>query len=598
MTCGFSKLVDFFKLEELPADFEKKERWPDTHSMMYTGGTIRPIIDGKVDKVEAIGFHEGKVYAVGTENHVRAKMNKFKPSCIHLSDEQALIPGMIDPHLHIVPKAVFMAWEDFSPFNGQKLRKNYNLDYLKKAIANAKSKFGNTDTDKWILGTGVDPSLMPFTIVSDGLNQLTSLGTSAIDAMEDKNPVFIMAASGHTAYVNTPALERIYHSLLNVKLRENFPEFEDYNKFVCDQGGLQEADNMKPAFLAIPLTQLHILSLYKNIDSFVDEALSRGVTMMYDAAAIAPTIGILNVYLLFHQNKIRIGYAKVCSSLADVQKLPDYTPMSEFKNNHAGSVKIVSDGSNQGLTGYQNEPYCCEPGKEGAFNFPHDEDKITSDSEFAMMVKTATDKGWPLMIHANGNKAIEFTLEAYKLALEGKSGLTKRHRIEHCSLVDDKTLDRIKSLGISPSFLIGHVGYWGYAFKNAILEDKADLLDICQSALKKDMCITLHSDCFVTPIGPLRLMEQAITRIMEEDPAGNVLNAQEKITPEQALKVVTYNAAWQCHVEKWIGSLEEGKMADYVILGEDPITRADPVGIRDIPILETWVEGRCMYKKD
>ena len=591
MTCSFSKLVNFFKLDELPSASQEEHIWSHTHSVMYTGGTIRPIIDGRVDKVEAIGFHDGKVYAVGTEDQVKAKMYSLKPNYIRLSDGQALIPGLIDPHLHIVPTAIFMSWEDFSPFDGQKLRKDYNLDYLKKAIASAKSKLGSPDTNKWILGTGVDPSLMPFTIVPNGLNKLTSLGTSDMDAMEDKNPVFIMAASGHTAYVNTYALERMYHSLLNIKLREKFPKFEDYKKFVCDKGGLQEADNMSPAFLAIPLTQLHILSLYKNIDRFVDEALSRGVTMMYDAASIAPTIGILNVYLLFHQNKIRIGYAKVCQSLADVEKLPDYKPMSSFKNNHAGSVKIISDGSNQGLTGYQNEPYCCEPGKEGAFNFPH-------DSEFATMVKTAIDKGWPLMIHANGNKAIELTLEAYKLALKGESGLTKRHRIEHCSLVEEKVLDRIKSLGLSPSFLIGHVGYWGYVFKNAILEDKADILDVCQSALKKDMCITLHSDCFVTPIGPLRLMEQAITRIMEEDPARNVLNAREKITPEQALKVVTYNAAWQCHVEKWVGSLEEGKMADYVILGEDPITRANPVGIRDIPVLETWVGGRCMYKKD
>ena len=95
------------------------------------------------------------------------------------------------------------------------------------------------------------------------------------------------------------------------------------------------------------------------------------------------------------------------------------------------------------------------------------------------------------------------------------------------------------------------------------------------------------------------MMEQAITRIMEEDEQSEVLNESEKITPEQALKIITYNAAWQCHANKWVGSLEEGKMADYVILAEDPIARghSDPVGTRDISVLETWVEGRCVHKK-
>ena len=166
-------------------------------------------------------------------------------------------------------------------------------------------------------------------------------------------------------------------------------------------------------------------------------------------------------------------------------------------------------------------------------------------------------------------------------------------------LVNQDTLKRIHLLGISPSFLIGHVGYWGYVFKKAIFEKKANDLDVCQSSLKMGMCITLHSDCFVTPLGPLRMMEQAITRIMEGDEQSEVLNECEKITPERALKIVTYNAAWQCHADKWVGSLEEGKMADYVILAEDPIARGykDPVGMHDIPVLETWVEGKCVHKK-
>ena len=606
MACGFSDIVDLVKFDETtPTGVSDFLHPPAT--MMYTGGMIRALVGGNIDKVDAIGFHDGKVHAVGSRDYVKTKMeslqNRYQE--IPLPTGHALIPGLIEPHVHIIPTAIFTTWNDYSPFEGQHLRKNYSIDYLNQSIHNAKSKLeasGELQKGGWILATGVDPSLMKFTVVPDGWNILTTLGPPVIDEMESETPVFMMAASGHTAYVNTAALYRIYHAWLNWNLRNQYDTFEKYKDHVIQKGGLQEIAEIKPVFKAIPLFQLHILKFLENLNTFVETALSRGVTLLYDAASVDATIAIIDAYLFFHRKKIRIGYAKLCNSIGDAEKLPDYHPMTEFRNNYHGSVKLISDGSNQGLTGYQSECYRCEPkNNKGAFNFPCPSpclDKMTADCDFTKIIQKIVDKGWPLMIHANGNKAIDLTLDAYQIALKGKGGIPKRHRIEHCSIVNQDTLKRIHLLGISPSFLIGHVGYWGYVFKKAIFEEKANHLDVCQSALKMGMCISLHSDCFVTPLGPLRMMEQAITRIMEEDIQSEALNKSEKITPEQALKIITYNAAWQCHADKWVGSLEEGKMADYVILAEDPIARGHrhPKGMRDIPVLETWVEGRRVYK--
>ncbi len=107
--------------------------------------------------------------------------------------------------------------------------------------------------------------------------------------------------------------------------------------------------------------------------------------------------------------------------------------------------------------------------------------------------------------------------------------------------------------------------------------------------------ITLHSDLSVTPLGPLRMMEQAVTRVMEKSSDDELLNPDETITREQALRVITYDAAWQCHVDQWIGSLEPGKLADFVILAKDPIT-CKSTQIRDIPALQTWVAGKLRYQ--
>ena len=217
-----------------------------------------------------------------------------------------------------------------------------------------------------------------------------------------------------------------------------------YKWYVHENRGLQEIADIIPAFKAIPPFQLHIVKIHQNLNTFVETALSRGVTLLYDAGSTNKTIDIIDKYLnYFHTKKIRIGYAKLCNSIDDAEKLPDYHPMTEFRNNYHGSTKLISDGSNQGLTGYQSEYYRCEPeNNTGLFNFPGPGpnssclDEMTADCDFTKIIQKIVNKGWPLMIHANGDKAINLTLDAYQIALKGKCGIPKRHRIEHCSLVN------------------------------------------------------------------------------------------------------------------------------------------------------------------
>ena len=153
-------------------------------------------------------------------------------------------------------------------------------------------------------------------------------------------------------------------------------------------------------------------------------------------------------------------------------------------------------------------------------------------------------------------------------------------------------------LGISPSFLIGHVGYWGYTFQQNIFgETRTELLDRCKSALDAGMRISLHSDHFVSPLGPLRMAEQANYRKMEGAPGEEkpVLNPDECLNRLQALRAVTLDAAWQCHMDHLVGSLEVGKLADLVVLKQDPLD-VNVENLRDIPVLETWRGGARVYR--
>ncbi|WP_199155425.1 amidohydrolase family protein [Chromobacterium sp. ASV23] len=278
-------------------------------------------------------------------------------------------------------------------------------------------------------------------------------------------------------------------------------------------------------------------------------------------------------------------------------------------------IKIISDGSNQGLTGFQKQPYHCliNPDKSkvppvpgvplnGKYNY-----KPKSDLE--SLVLRALCQGWPTLVHANGDKAIKRVLNAYGKALnpfphETSSAPAKRRRalrsrLEHASLLNDEDIGRMASMGLSPSFLIGHVGYWGYVFQEKIFgENKARLLDRCQSALNAGMRVSLHSDHFVSPLGPLRMAEQAIYRKMEAAPGSEkpALNAEEGLTHEQALRAVTLDAAWHCHLDHLVGSLEPGKLADLVILKDDPLDPSKEA-LRDIAVHETWLAGAPSYVK-
>ena len=265
---------------------------------------------------------------------------------------------------------------------------------------------------------------------------------------------------------------------------------------------------------------------------------------------------------------------------ADV-KPGDGTPMARI-----AGYKLVADGSNQGFTGLQRDPYL------------NSEDRGLAYMSREDLTATALDraqKGWQLAIHGNGDAAIDNILDACDaLRAAGVDMDTVRVRIEHCSILHDEQIARMKDLGVSASFLIGHVYYWGVAMRDEVFgEEKAQLLDRCKSVEDAGVGFTLHSDFMVTDPNPLHMVEMAVTRRTWKEP-DYVLAPQERVSVESALRAVTSEAAWQLFSDHEIGSLEVGKFADMVILDADP--RAVPVDeIKSVTVEETWMNGARVY---
>jgi predicted amidohydrolase YtcJ len=169
-----------------------------------------------------------------------------------------------------------------------------------------------------------------------------------------------------------------------------------------------------------------------------------------------------------------------------------------------------------------------------------------------------------------------------------------RCRIEHCSILHDNQIRRIAEMGMVPSFLINHVHYWGHVMRDEVFgPDKVQLLDRCGSVESAGLNWVMHSDAPVSPLGALHMIRVAVVRDLWKE-SETILASDERVSVDAAIRAVTRNAAWACHSEHEIGSLEPGKLADLVILEDDPRT-VTPTAISDIGISETWMDGRRVF---
>ncbi|GAA3936656.1 amidohydrolase [Litoribacillus peritrichatus] len=603
-------------------------------------GAIQTLKNGEDTDVKALAVFNNKILAAGDKAEVTKALDAqcSQYTTIKLTDHQTILPGLIEPHLHIVPAAIFNTWTDLSRFItqpqkinnqnvlGQTLKDTYTRNEQFQVLLD-KGFYCDNNPNQWYLGAGIDPSL--FTASEDD-PQVKIINKESIDKFNDKfssHPVFILNASMHIAYVNSKAIEIFLNTA-----DDSDPGVAALKAILSEpdcNGQIFEMTQILPFSTVLPLPSLD--SFKTEIKTYFDVASSRGVTSVFDAGVEpaeessngVPALANMPNYLYQlaknNETPVRIGGALVVESLNDFEtKVKDrnYKPIDSIKTQPASEsyikgarypffslpyIKIMSDGSNQGLTGYQSKPYLCGDDYE---RYPMQPTRGTpnyccspTSTDLNELVDQVSLSDWPMMIHANGDDAIEITLNA----LENASNHSKRNRIEHASLLNADKIKRMATLNISPSFLIGHVGYWGHSFKNTIFgEDRANLLDLCRSALNSNIKISLHSDNAVTPMGPLRMMDQAVHRVMEADPKAGVLNENEKISRLDALKSVTIDAAAHCCVEDLVGSLEVGKYADFVILENNPLSMKLDENkpyetFRNIKVISTWKNATCYY---
>lgn len=538
---------------------------------IFHGGTIITV-DKDFSEAEAIAIQGKKIIAVGTLKEIKDLVGK-NHEMVDL-EQKVMLPGFIDPHAHVM---------SFAPIRF--LTENIGVTRFTttgEALGRLKELASQRNKGEWILASGWDPS------VQEGIPALT---IKELDGISKDHPIFVLNASGHLAYVNSLAFE-----LAGITEDIKNPPGAEYVRDANGKlnGVIKNNIAFFPIWFANPAASQ--IDLTEALISLLNEFNRYGVTTTSEFSLGATTQSADEADLLFAASQRDDFTARVRAyPFYTVNDKWDEAGTKMYDGNDLARIvgfKLVADGSNQGFTGLQREDYH-SPAQEGNRGVSY-----MSVGEMVKIAEHRVQQGWHLALHGNGDQAIDNILTVMQqLKDKGYDIAALRPRIEHCSILHDDQIAKMKELGISASFLIGHVHYWGTFMRDNVFgPEKAQLLDRCASVEREGINFTLQSDFAVTEPNMLKMIEIAVTRKTFKEPE-YILAPQERISVESAIRAVTSAAAWQLMSEKEIGSLEAGKFADFVILENDP-RKVDPDSIADIRVLETWMNGKRVYKSE
>ncbi len=483
-------------------------------------------------------------------------------------DGKVVVPGFVEPHMHLPPLAMMHDFSNIGP---------NRFETTDAALAQLAKDAKATPAGEWVVGRQFDPSLQT------GPDYLTA---AMLDQVSTDHPVFVYNTSLHLGYCNSVAL-----NIAGIDASTPDPQGAEIGR--DSQGNPNGVLKAGPAMALVVRhnSKLKHGNIAEGCLSVLGQANAVGITTLCDqGTGMFQGVKELDVYQSMRDSgrmTARFRYS-VSQAMADRWDEVQLTWGEGDEWVRRTGWKIVSDGSNQGRTGLQREAFIGSEG-ENAKGMAYIEKDVLDDA-----VERRLREGWAVCVHANGDAAIDRALDAFaKAKAKGLDPAAKRCRIEHCSILHDEQIEKMAELGLSPSFLIGHVHYWGKAFVEDIFGlEKASKLDRTGACEDQGIRWSLHSDDPVTEMNPLRCMENAVVRNMWR--SDELLSPEERVPAAAALRAMTIDAAWQCHSDHEVGSLEPGKFADFVVLAEDPLTVA-PETLGEIKVLETWVGGRQVF---
>ena len=438
------------------------------------------------------------------------------------------------------------------------------------------AKGSEVDRTGWIFGVGYDDS-----ILAEGRHPTRD----DLDRVSTEIPVLAGHISGHFSAVNSKGLEVIGYDANTQDppggVIRRRPSSDEPN------GVLEEL-----ASIPVVLQQLSPKSAEDGayfMQKGIEMAMSFGYTTAQEGRAFAAThAGLAN-------------YAEQVGFPIDVVSYIDYSDASPLESSwygrdyqkgyRVGGLKLTLDGSPQGRTAWRTQPYLLPPDGQDADYLGYG---AMSDAEANAIVDKAYANDWQILVHANGDAAIDQMLVAVAAATDAHGGGDRRSTLIHGQYIRQDQLDTMVDLEMSASLFPMHTFYWGDWHKEIIGDELGNEISPTRSALNRGLPLTSHTDAPVALPNLMQVMWATVNRVSR---SGVVIGPGERLTPAEAFKTITISAARQHFEEDSKGSIEVGKRADLVILSDNPLT-IDVSKINEIVVLETIKDGKVVWRRE
>lgn len=526
--------------------------------LILHSGVVRTV-DPRDTAAEAVAITDGLISAVGSEAEIRASAGP-ETRLVDLAG-RTLVPGFVDAHSHVSMGAPFIAHAALQPPPTGAIR---TVDDILDALRAAQER-NRPAPGSYIVGWGYYPEEM------DDAGALTA---DILDRAFPDHRVIVAHISAHGGVVNTRVLDD-----------------HGYVEGVADpEGGtiVRYAGSRRPNGV---LWETAWMPVAEPLQQYDDDALLAmlaeyarwGITTVQDGAASMAQI-----------RQIR-SIAEGRGLPVDVRSLVVFTELHEaLAANVIGTtshghtvqgVKLILDGSPQGRTAHVTEEYLT--GGPGGQDHWHGITVIDQPHADAL-VDLAYRNGIQVFAHVNGDAAIDSLLKAHRAAVAAGAAPSAPTIPIHSQVMRPEQLDSYVEAGFAPSMFTVHTYLFGDTHIRNLGRDRAFGISPMRGAIDRGLRPTNHSDYPVTPLNPLLLLWSSVAR---RSSGGVVLGEDERITPAEALRALTIDAAHEHGCEDDRGSIEVGKLADLVVLDADPLT-VDVDAIRDIAVLATYKRGR------
>ncbi|MEY2853346.1 MAG: hypothetical protein RL030_478 [Pseudomonadota bacterium] len=520
---------------------------------------------------ESLAVKDGHILAVGS----KADVLKFKGSATRHVDlgGKTLLPGFIDAHGHVFNAGVQALAAGLLGKPDGTVNDIASLQQTLRDWAEKNPKA--VEKTGWIVGFGYDDSQLA------GKAHPTR---DDLDAVSTTVPVLAIHQSGHLAVMNSKGLE-----ITGINSATPDPAGGSIRR----RKGNREPNGVleEMAFFQHIFSILGKLGTEDNktiLKAGVDLYAQFGFTTAQEGRAMADAVATEAAVSQEGGLKMDVvAYPDIQGAAASIT--PPHLSRTYTNHFRIGGAKLSLDGSPQGKTAWLTKPYFVPPPGQGDdyVGYP-----AMSDEKAFGYVDEAFKNGWQILAHCSGDAAADQFIKAIRLATVKYGKGDRRPVMIHAHTVRDDQLDEMKELGIIPSFFSMHTYYWGDWHRDSVLgPERASRFAPAGSAIKRGMIYTQHHDAPVALPNAMMILGSQVTRLTR---SGQVLGPEQRVTPMDALKSITINAAYQYFEEGSKGSLEPGKLADLVILDRNPLT-VDPQTINDIKVVETIKEGTTIY---